>query len=108
MTEDRSLSSSTGALRQAQRPTVGRTAAIVAVAAALLEIAAILVGNERFWVAATWLGYGVIGLTALAFLGGLAAVILRRGGGWGVVAMVVGVFANPLVQIAVLGMFGSS
>jgi hypothetical protein len=89
-------------------PTVGRIAAIVAVAGALLEVAAIVVGNDRLWLIATWLAYGVIGLTGLAFLGGLAAVILRRGGGWGVCAMVVGVFANPLVQIAVFGMFGNS
>jgi hypothetical protein len=86
----------------------GRAAAAIAVACVLLEVAAISVGDARHWTIATWLGYGVIGLTAVEFLGGLAAVILRRGGAWGVVAMIVSVLANPLVQIAVLGLFGSS
>jgi hypothetical protein len=80
----------------------------VALACVVLEIVAIAVGDERHWTVATWLGYLVIGLTVVGFLGGLAAVILRRGGVWGVVAMIVCVLANPLVQIAVLGLLGNS
>ncbi len=97
------------ALRHAQRPSrLGRIAALAAVLFALLEVAAIILGNERHWTVATWLGYAVIGLTVVSSLAGLVAVILRRGGGWGVVAMIVSVLANPLVQITVLGLFGSS
>ncbi|MES2170824.1 MAG: hypothetical protein V4479_08900 [Actinomycetota bacterium] len=91
-----------------RRGWLGRIAAMAAGLCVLLEVAAIIVGNERHWTIATWLGYGVIGLTVVSFLGGLVAAILRRAGAWGVVAMIVSVLANPLVQIAVLGLFGSS
>jgi hypothetical protein len=92
----------------ARGPLLGRIALGAAVLFALLEIAAIVVGTARQWTLATLMGEAVIGLTVVSFLGGLAAVILKRGGGWGIGAMLVSVFANPLVQIALLGLIGNS
>ncbi len=88
-------------------PLLGRIALIAAGALCLLEVVAIVLGNERHWTVATLMGQSIIGLTVVSFLAGLVAAVLRRGG-WGVAAMIVSVLANPLVQIALLGLFGNS
>jgi hypothetical protein len=53
--------------------------------------------------ASTGIAYAAIGTSALAVLGGLSAVLFRRGTAWGIAAMVLGLAANPLVLTRLLG-----
>jgi hypothetical protein len=93
-----------------RRPTerLGRVALVAAALFALLEIAAIIVGSGQHWATATVLGEAVIALTVVSFVAGLIAVVRGRGRRAGIAAVIVSVLANPLVQIAVLGLIGRS
>ena len=55
---------------------------------------------------ATVVAYGAIGLSVLAVIGGVLAAILGWGRRWGVIAVIVGVVANPLVMLAALRFVG--
>lgn len=87
---------------------IGFAALIAAVVFVALEIVAVVVGNLQHWTIATVLGGALSGLTVISFVVALVAVISRRGRRAGIVALVVSVVANPLVQIAVLGFIGRS
>jgi hypothetical protein len=87
---------------------LGRMALAAAVLFALVEIAAIVVGSAQHWDTATILGEAVIALTVVSFVAGLIAAIRDIGRRAGIAAMIVSVLANPLVQIAVLGLIGRS
>jgi hypothetical protein len=81
---------------------------VLACGMVVLEIVAIVLGSARQWQVATVLGQAVIVLTIAAFLLGLVAVILGRGRRLGVIAMIVAVLGNPLVQLWLLGLAGTS
>lgn len=87
---------------------LGTAALGAAVLFAVLEVVAIVVGSDQHWATATIMADAVIVLTAVSLLGGVIAVILDRGRRLGIAAIVLSLVANPLVQIAVLGIFGRS
>jgi hypothetical protein len=74
----------------------------------MVEAIAISIGAAGHWTAATVLAWCVIALSVVAFLGGLAAVILARGRRWGAAAMVLSVVANPLVLVWLFRAVGNS
>lgn len=90
-------------------------AGIVALAASALGLLALVAGvsvaasrtaDADDWAFASVLALAANVLTAAGFLGGLAAVILRRGRPWGVAAMVLGVVANPFMLLSVFSLLG--
>lgn len=89
-------------------PRIGRAALIAAASCAALEVVAIVVGSLQQWMIATVLGSALIGLTVVCFALAVAAVISGRGRRAGIAALILSAVANPLVQIAVLGLIGRS
>lgn len=83
---------------------------ILALAFAVLTAGALAVGvvmaTAGDYRLATVVAYGAIGLSVLAVIGGVLAAILGWGRRWGVVAIIVGVVANPLVMLAALRFVG--
>jgi len=53
------------------------------------------------------LSYSAIGLSVLAVLAGIVAVVANWGRGWGIAAIVVGVLLNPVVLLNVLTWIGA-
>lgn len=83
---------------------------IVALVLGVLTVAALVTGiaiaTAGDWAPATTIAYGAIGLSVLAVVVGVVAVVLGAGRRWAVIAVLLGVFANPLVLLAVLRFFG--
>ena len=79
--------------------------ALAALTAAGLA-AGVVIATAGDYRLATIVAYGAIGLSVLAVVGGVLAVILGWGRRWGVIAVIVGVVANPLVLLVVLRFFG--
>ena len=88
--------------RRAPRALLGVVAFAFAVVCVALTAAGVSIASYGEFSIATALGYAAITLSALAVLGGLAAIITRRGMGWGVVAVVVGLVGNPLLLLSLL------
>jgi hypothetical protein len=99
---------STASLGWARRQWPGLAALALAVLLVVLAATAVSIGSTGQWAAATVLAWAVIALTIVSFLGGLAAVILRRGRRWGAAAMVLSVLANPLVLVWLFRALGNS
>ena len=53
------------------------------------------------------LSYSAIGLSVLAVLAGIVAVVANWGRGWGIAAVAVGVLLNPVVLLNVLTWIGA-
>lgn len=83
-------------------PLIGAVAVGIAVLAGLLQGVAIVVATSGDFLPATVLGYLAVGLAILAMVGGVVAIVLNRGRRLGVVAVIVGVLANPLVLLWIL------
>jgi hypothetical protein len=81
---------------------VGVLAFVSAVLMAALHVIGIVVASGSAYEAATVIAYAAIGFSVLAVAGGIAAVILRRGRGWGIAAIVIGVVANPVILLYLL------
>jgi hypothetical protein len=85
----------------------GRGLGVVALLAALLTIVLVVVGVTSAmhgdYAGGTALAYVATGASIVAVLGGLAAVLFHRGRGWGAVAIVLGLAADPLLLTQVLG-----
>ncbi|MCU1580284.1 MAG: Naphthoate synthase [Rhodoglobus sp.] len=83
---------------------------VLALAFAVLTAAALAAGvvmaTAGDYRLATVVAYGAIGLSVLAVIGGVLAVILGWGRRWGVIAVIVGVVADPLVLLVVLRFVG--
>lgn len=83
---------------------------ILALAFAVLTAAALAAGvvmaTAGDYRLATVVAYGAIGLSVLAVIGGVLAVILDWGRRWGVIAVIVGIVADPLVLLVVLRFVG--
>lgn len=85
---------------------LGAAALAIAVAAAVLQVLGIIQATGLNWQRGTLLAWLAIGASTVAFLAGLVAIILNRGRRWGVVAMVLAIFANPWVLAQLLGSLG--
>jgi hypothetical protein len=85
----------------------GTLLGVVALFAALVTILLVTVGITDAirgnYSSSTSLAYVATGVSIVAVLGGLGAVLLDRGRGWGAVAIVLGLAANPLLLTKLLG-----
>ncbi|MBX3094653.1 MAG: hypothetical protein KF680_09010 [Cryobacterium sp.] len=81
---------------------IGLIAFIVALLFIALEVVGVILALDSQYAAATLIGQIVTLGTALPLLLGLAAVITGWARGWGVLAVLLSVLANPLVLNAVL------
>jgi hypothetical protein len=84
----------------------GRTLGVVALLAALLTIILVVVGVTSAmhgdYAGGSALAYVATGSSIVAVLGGLAAILFHRGRGWGIIAVVLGLAADPLLLTQVL------
>jgi hypothetical protein len=99
---------STESFEWARRQWPGLASLALTVVLVAVDTAAVSIGSTGQWTAATVLAWSVISLTIVSFLGGLAAVVLRRGRRWGAAGMVVSVAANPLVLVWLFRALGNS
>ena len=85
----------------------GTLLGVVALFAALVTILLVIVGITDAirgnYSSSTSLAYVATGVSIVAVLGGLGAVLLDRGRGWGAVAIVLGLAADPLLLTNLLG-----
>jgi hypothetical protein len=81
---------------------VGAAALLVALATVAVHIAALVIASADDAVTSTLLAYVAIGLSAVAVIVGILAIVLRRGRPWGIVAVVLGLVANPYLLLTVL------
>jgi hypothetical protein len=90
------------------RRSLGLWALGFAIILVLVEAVAIAVGGDGHWATARILAQVVIALTVGSFLLGLVGALRHQGRRLGLIAAVLSVLANPLVQIWLLGMLGGS
>ncbi len=86
---------------------LGAGALTTAVVAIVLEIIAISVASSGAWTAGTVLAWLVIALTVVALVGGIVAVVFRRGRATGIAAIVLAILGNPLVLVWLFGVLGA-
>jgi hypothetical protein len=88
-----------------QRP--GNTLGVIALLASIVTIVLVIVGITDAirgeYASSTGLAYIATGVSIVAVLGGLGAVLFDRGRGWGAVAIVLGLAANPVLLTKLLG-----
>lgn len=84
---------------------LGVVAVALAVIAAVLQVLGIIQATNLNWQRGTLLAWLAIGVSTVAFLVGLTAIIVHRGRRWGVAAMIVAIVANPWVLAQLLGLF---
>lgn len=75
-------------------------------AAGALATGIVLATDDRFQYA-TWVAWAAVGISAIAVLTGIVALILGRDRAWAVAGIVLGVIANPLVLTPGLDAIGS-
>jgi|SRR5690554_3820978 len=85
---------------------LGVIAVALAVAAGVLQVLGITQAAALNWQRGTLFAWLAIGVSTLAFLTGLIAIILNRGRRWGAMAMIVAIVANPWVLAQLLGSLG--
>jgi len=83
-------------------PYVGIVAAVLALGTVGVHVAAIAVATAGDFPTGTYLGYVAIGLSVLAAVVGVTAVIIGHGRVWAIPAIAVAVLANPWVLLTVL------
>ena len=83
---------------------VGGLSVVAAVVSVVLTGIGVGVASSGGYDAGTVIAWVSIVISAVAVLGGLAAIVLCRGRAAGVVAVILGVFANPWVLASLLGM----
>jgi hypothetical protein len=88
-------------------PFLGGVAVGVAVVAGVLQAAAVSTATGGDNGAATVLGWVSFGIAVLAVVGGVAAIVLDRGRRLGIIAMVAGLIANPLVLLGLFRLVGA-
>ncbi len=66
----------------------------------------VLATSDRFQ-DATWVAYAAAGISVIAVLTGIVALILGRDRAWPVAGIVLGIVANPLVLTPALDAIGS-
>jgi len=87
---------------------LGITALVIAALTVAALVAGIVIASAGDWALATILAYSAIGLSVLAVVGGVAAAVRGLGRRWAVLAVLLAVAANPLVQLVVLHFFAGA
>ncbi|MEX1078190.1 MAG: hypothetical protein WED09_03675 [Homoserinimonas sp.] len=85
---------------------IGAIGVLLAVVAGVLQVLGIVQASSHNWERGTLFAWLAIAVSVVAFLVGLAAVVLNRGRRWGVAAMIAAVVANPFVLAQLLGVLG--
>ena len=78
---------------------LGMASLVLAIFALVLEVIAITIGSGGAWDAATALAWFSIALFAVSIAVGLGAIVTGNGRRSGIGAVIIGLFANPLVLI---------
>lgn len=104
--EDAPVDEEHAPVERVKTPVLGVVALALGALTGAALVTAIIVASAGDWSLGTIVGYGAIGLSVLAVVGGVTAVVLGLGRRWGVLAVVLGVLANPLVLLAILRFFG--
>lgn len=97
------------AAREPWRPPywlVGAIAMVFAIVTVITHAAGVSVASAGDAETGTTLAFVAIGTSILGFLVGLTAVVLDRGRGWGVLAMIASLFGNPYILVQLLNFFG--
>ena len=87
-------------------PLLGLIALSLAVLTVVAHAVAVIVASGNDFEPAAIVAYVAIGLSVASVLAGALAVILRLGRPWGVIAIVLGVIANPFLLLVVLRFVG--
>ncbi|MEP6482064.1 MAG: hypothetical protein ABJA94_08675 [Rhodoglobus sp.] len=87
-------------------PLLGILALVLAAFTVAALIVGIVVSSAGDYGTGTTLAYGAIGLSVLAVVAGVTALILGMGRRSGVIGVIAGVVANPLVLLLVLRFIG--
>jgi hypothetical protein len=87
-------------------PLLGFIALGLAVLTVAAHAVAVVMASGDDFAPATIAGYVAIALSVASVLAGALAVILRRGRLWGIIAMILGVIANPFLLLVVLRFVG--
>jgi hypothetical protein len=98
----------TGEIRENSLPPrksrlLGVLALVAAVAAAVILSVGMTSANAGQYAAGSGLAYLATGVSVVAVICGASAALLGRGRPWGVVAVVIGLLANPLLLTKLLG-----
>lgn len=96
------------AAARAPWPWVGALAIALAVVAGVVQVIAIVGASAGDFELGIVLGYLAVGLAVVAVVVGIVAIIARRGRRTGVVGILLGMLANPLVLLAILQFFGGT
>ena len=83
-------------------PWVGVVSVLLAVATVVVLIFAVSVATDGALATGSTLAWVGIALSIAAVLTGLTAIIVRRGTLWGIIGIVLGLFANPFVLLSLL------
>jgi hypothetical protein len=87
------------------RPWVGLLAITLGLAAAIVQVIAVTTASDGAFEAGIVLGYLAIIIAIAAVVAGIAAIIVRRGRRIGVIGIVIGLIANPLLLLGILRFF---
>lgn len=90
------------------RPWVGALAITLGLAAAIVQVVAITTASDGGFEAGIVLGYLAITIAIAAVIAGIAAIIVRRGRRTGVIGIVIGLVANPLLLLVILRFFAGA
>jgi len=82
---------------------LGVIGVVLAITAGVLQVLGIIQATGLNWQRGTLLAWLAIGVSTMAFVVGLIALVLNRGRRWGAVAMIAAVVANPWVLTQLLG-----
>jgi len=88
----------------------GTLLGVLATLASVLTVVLVSIGITRAMLGefgvGTTLAYVSIGTSVVGVLGGICAIVLDRGRGWGAIAIILGLAADPLILTRVLGLIG--
>ena len=87
-------------------PLVGALALAASVLAVLVDAAAIVIATNGTYATATALAFLAIALSTVGIVGGIVAIIMRRGRLWGIIAAALGLIANPFFLLVGLEFLG--
>jgi hypothetical protein len=92
--------------RRAPTAALGWVAIGLAAACVVLDVVAVVLAIQRYWVSATLIAQGTTVATILVFVVGLFAAFRRPARWLGIGAMVVAVLANPFILTHLLNFLG--
>jgi hypothetical protein len=89
-------------LKRLAGPRLGIASLGGAVVCVILDVIAVVIASSGGYILGTALGALSIALSVAATLAGMVAATLRLGRGWGVAGALLGIAANPYLQLVVL------